>query len=76
MDERIVKKTRLYHITAMLIWALFICTVVHAEYLPAADSKLINGAGVPIFSGAVFVNGNQDVGSRFATSKSPEDICS
>jgi hypothetical protein len=74
MEERIVKKTRLYRIAAILIWALFIGTVVHAANLPAADSKLINTAGVPIFSGATFVNGNQDVGFRFATSKSLEDV--
>ena len=74
MEERIVKKTRLYHIAAILIWVLFIGTIVYAADLPAADSKLIKAAGIPIYSGATFINGNQDVGFRFATNKSPDDV--
>jgi len=74
MEERIVKKTKLYRIAVILIWVLFISTVVHAADLPAADSKLIKAAGVPIHPGVTFINGNQDVGFRFATSKSPEDV--
>jgi hypothetical protein len=74
MEERILKKTRLYHIAAILIWMLFIGTIVYAADLPAADRKLIKAAGIPIYSGATFINGNQDVGFRFATNKSPDDV--
>jgi len=69
-----VKKTRFYRIAVILIWMLFISTVVHAADLPAADSKLIKAAGVPIHPGATFINGNQSVGFRFATNKSPDDV--
>ena len=55
-------------------WLLFISTSAYAADLPAADSKLIKAAGVPIYPGATFINGNQDVGFRFATRKSPEDV--
>jgi hypothetical protein len=82
VEERIVKKTRLYRIAVIIIWVLFIGTVVHlfigtvvhAADLPAADSKLIKAAGVPIHPGVTFINGNQSVGFRFATNKSPDDV--
>ena len=74
MEESIVKRTRFYLITVIIIWVLFIGTVVYAVDLPAADSKLIKEAGIPIYSKATFINGNQSVGFRFATNKSPEDV--
>ena len=74
MEKSIVKNIRLYRIAVILIWVLFISTVVYAADLPAADSKLIKAAGIPIYSGATFTNGNQSVGFRFATNKSPDDV--
>ena len=47
---------------------------MYAGNLPAADSKLIKEAGIPIYSEATFINGNQSVGFRFATNKSPDDV--
>jgi hypothetical protein len=69
-----LKKTILYQALFIFACVLVISTGVYAADLPAADSKLIKAAGVPIFSGATFINGNQDVGFRFATRKSPEDV--
>ena len=45
-----------------------------AETLPAGDSELIEGAGIPIYEEADFVYGNSSVGFRFATDKSPETV--
>ena len=41
--------------------------------LGKADRAVIESAGVQIYPEATFVNGNQDVGFRFATKKSPGD---
>ena len=53
---------------------LITSTGVFAGNLSAGDQNLIKGAGVPLYSEAEFVNGNHDVGFRFATSKSPEEV--
>ncbi|HEY5683676.1 MAG TPA: hypothetical protein VIR61_08385 [Sulfuricaulis sp.] len=45
-----------------------------AASLQSADSKLIKAAGIPLFSKATFVYGNKDVGFRFASSASPEEV--
>lgn len=45
-----------------------------AASLQPADSKLIKAAGVPLFSKATFVYGNKDVGFRFASSTTPEEV--
>jgi hypothetical protein len=45
-----------------------------AASLQPADSKLVKAAGVPLFSKATFVYGNKDVGFRFASSASPEEV--
>jgi hypothetical protein len=44
-----------------------------AASLQKSDSKLISDRGVPLYSKASFVNGNKDVGFRFASSISPEE---
>jgi len=46
----------------------------YAAGLQPADSKLIEAAGVPLFSKATFVYGNKSVGFRFATSTPPEEV--
>lgn len=53
---------------------LITSTGVFAGNLSAGDQNLIKETGIPIYSGAEFVNGNHDVGFRFATSKSPEEV--
>ena len=69
-----MKKTILY--TSLFIFAfLLVASIsVYAENLPASDSKLIKEAGIPIYSEATFINGSKDVGYRFATKKSPDDV--
>jgi len=46
----------------------------YAAGLEPTDSKLIEAAGVPLFSKAAFVYGNKDVGFRFASSTPPEEV--
>jgi hypothetical protein len=46
----------------------------YAAILQPSDSKLIEAAGVPLFSKATFVYGNKDVGFRFASSTPPEEV--
>ena len=59
----------------MIILLLLVFSVnSYAASLPSSDAKLIEGAGIPIFSGATFAVGNQDVGFRFVTSKTPEEV--
>lgn len=53
---------------------LIAATNVFSEEPGNANAQLIETAGVQIYPGAVFVNGNQDAGFRFATDKSPEDV--
>lgn len=67
------KKTGLQVLVCLLFY-LLIWTGAYAADLPGTDEKLIKSAGVPIYSDAEFVNGNHDVGFRFATSNSPEDV--
>jgi hypothetical protein len=56
--------------------ASLIFTGMHAVAadLPAADSRIIETAGVPLYAGTTFVNGSQDVGYRFATAIAPEEV--
>lgn len=46
----------------------------YAESLQPSVSELIKAAGVPIYSKAIFANGNQDIGLRFVTSLSPDEV--
>ena len=46
----------------------------YAASLQPSDVKLIEAAGVPLFSKATFVYGNRDVGFRFASSTLPEEV--
>jgi len=48
--------------------------VMYGSDLPAKDAKIIEAAGIPIFSGATFAIGNLDTGYRFATSKPPAEV--
>jgi hypothetical protein len=56
------------------LFCLFIGTNVLAADLDAAGSQVIKAAGVQIYPGAEFINGNQDVGYRFASTKSQDDV--
>lgn len=61
--------------TAVMCFCFLLMSVsVYGVDLPAADQNLIKEAGIPIYLEAVFVNGNQDVGFRFATSQSEEEV--
>ena len=53
---------------------LFLAAGVNAETMPEAESDLISGAGIPIYPDADFVYGNHELGFRFATSDSPEEV--
>ena len=54
---------------------ILICSVsAFAADLPTPDAKLISDKGVPLYTKASFVNGSKDVGFRFASSTSPEEI--
>ncbi len=57
-----------------IILSLIFSMSAYAASLQPSDFKLIDAAGVPFFSGATFVNGNKDVGFRFASSTSPEEV--
>ena len=57
-----------------IIMFLVISVNAYAASLQPSDSKLIEAAGVPLFSKADFVYGNKDVGFRFVSSTPPEDI--
>lgn len=57
-----------------IILSLVLSMSVYAVNLQPSDSKLIDAAGVPLFPGATFVQGNKDVGFRFASSKPPEEV--
>ena len=57
-----------------IILSLIVSMSAYAASLQPSDAKLIEAAGVPLFTGATFVNGNKDVGFRFASSTSPEEI--
>ena len=45
-----------------------------AAELPAKDGEIIKAAGISIHPDITFVYGTQDVGYRFVTAKSPEEI--
>ena len=45
----------------------------YATSLQPSDLKLIETAGIPIYSKTTFANGSQDIGFRFATSLSPKE---
>jgi len=53
---------------------LFSGSVAVSAALPAADGKIIETAGVKRYEGAVYVNGSQDVGYRFATADPVEVV--
>ena len=53
---------------------LFLAAGVDAETMPEADSDLISAAGIPIYPDADFVYGTHELGFRFATSDSPEEV--
>ena len=46
----------------------------NAEELKPSDAKLIEDAGIPLYPDAIFATGNQDVGFRFVTDDSPEEV--
>ena len=46
----------------------------YAQSLQPLDSKLIEAAGIPLYSKATYVYGNKDSGFRFATSLLPEEV--
>ena len=60
-------------------WALFLLCVcwtvtAYAADLNQSDASMIESAGVPVYSKAIFAYGNQDVGFRFATSVPFEEV--
>jgi len=62
--------------TRWQFFILFACWTItaHAADLKQSDISLIESAGVPVYSKAVFVYGNPDVGFRYATSVSPDEV--
>ena len=54
--------------------ALFMSITVQAAKLQPADTRLIADAGVPLFADASFVQGNKQVGFRFASSTPPLEV--
>jgi hypothetical protein len=56
------------------LFCFIVATNVFSAELPKGDEQLIETAGVQIYPVAIFVNGNKDVGFRFATDKTPEDV--
>jgi len=61
-------------IFALLGAFILVCLNASAIELPAEDANIIKAAGVSIHPDITFVYGNQDVGYRFATAKSPDEI--
>lgn len=57
-----------------LILSLLFSMNVIAASLTSSDSKLINAAGIPSYTGANFVYGNNSVGYRFASSKPVKEV--
>lgn len=77
MPGHIYKENDMRNVLLVVVFTCFLSmtwAVSYAGNLPAADQDLIKSAGIPIYVGAEFVNGNHDVGFRFATSNSPEDV--
>lgn len=58
----------------VIILSFVLSMSVSAASLQPLDSKLIDEAGVPLFPGATFVYGNKDVGFRFVSNTSPEQV--
>jgi hypothetical protein len=58
----------------LIILSLVFSASAYAASLQLSDSKLIEAAGVPLFSPGTFVQGNKDVGFRFASSVPPEEV--
>ena len=57
-----------------IVFLLIFSVNSYTEELKPLDAKLIKDAGITLHSEAIFVYGNQDVGFRFATNVSPEDV--
>jgi hypothetical protein len=58
----------------MIIFCLVITAGVQAADLSATGAQVIQSAGVKIYPDADFIEGNQDIGFRFATKKSPAEV--
>lgn len=58
----------------ILILFVFCSTNTFAFNLTDMDSGTIKGAEIPIYTSSVFALGNQDVGFRFASNDSPEQV--
>lgn len=58
----------------LVIVMLFLATSAYAASLQPTDAALIKGAGVPTYAKATFVYGSKDVGFRFATNVSPDEV--
>ena len=59
----------------LFVILILICSVsAFAADLSTSDAKLISDKGVPLYTKVSFVNGSKDVGFRFASSTSPEEI--
>lgn len=58
----------------MIIFCLAIGTGAQAADLGATGTQVIQSAGIKIYPDADFIEGNQEVGFRFATKKSPAEV--
>ena len=56
------------------IFLLIFSVNSNAAELKSSDAKLIENAGIPLYSDAIFAAGSQDAGFRFATNVSPEKV--
>jgi hypothetical protein len=56
------------------MFCLMLGTSVFAEELGSGDIQLIKSSGIQVYPEADFVNGSRDVGYRFATAKSPDEV--
>jgi hypothetical protein len=61
---------KLILILICVLWA----GMASAASLSNEETKLLEGAGIPIFPQAVFAYGNSSVGFRFATSEPVENV--
>jgi len=68
-NEKEIKMKKMF-ITLIVVFSVN----SYAASLQPSDSKLIEAAGVPLFSKATFVYGNKDVGFRFASSTPPGKV--
>ncbi len=53
---------------------IFLCLNASAAELPQKDAEIIKAAGVSIHPDVTFVYGSRQIGYRFASSKSPEEV--